>query len=147
MSTIFYQSISLTSIADATQDLWSIMASSTRRVELHSWELTSEALTATLVNLTLKRISAVGSGGAASSTEEPANEFDAAVTASVRTEDLTPGTPAGDLQAYKWEQLGPVGHTWIPEDRPISKVSEGFALVCDTAIILDIAGWIAWAEI
>lgn len=144
---IVYQQIDITIASDATQDLWSVLASSTSPIALHGWELTSAAVAATLMGLNLHRISAVGSVGASSTTEELADERWGAVTANVRTEDTTPGTDAGGLMSYQWEQLGPVGHIWTPEMRPVSKISEGFALTCNTAVVATLSGWICWEEL
>ena len=146
MARIVYQQIDITIISDSTQDLWSVFAASTAQVKLHGWELTSAATAVALIDINLHRISAVGSGGAALSTEELADESTGAVTANVRTEDTTVGTDAGILMSYQWEQLGPVGHVWTPEMRPISKVSEGFALTCNTGIVATFSGYICWEE-
>ena len=147
MGRIVYQEINLTLASDATQDIWSVLASGTRRVILHGWELTSEAVAAAMIDINLHRISAVGSGGAASTTEELADEDYSAVVGSVRFEDTTPGTDAGVIMRYKWEQLGPIGHVYTPEMRLISKVSEGFALTMNTAATPVLGGWICWEEI
>ena len=147
MGDVYYQQIDITIASDATQDLWSLFAGATRKVRLLGWELTSAAVAAALIDINLHRISAVGSVGAASSTEELADELSGALTASVRTEDTTPGTDAGGLMSYQWEQLGPVGHVFTPEMAPISKVSEGFALTCNTAIVATLSGWICWEEV
>ena len=147
MGDIYYQQVDITIASDATQDLWSLFAGATRKVRLLGWELTSAAVAAALIDINLHRISAVGSAGAASSTEELADELSGALTASVRTEDTTPGTDAGGLMSYQWEQLGPVGHVFTPEMAPISKVSEGFALTCNTAIVATLSGWICWEEV
>lgn len=133
-------------VSDASQDLWSVFAAATARVRMHGWELTSAEIAAALMKLQFHRISAVGSGGASSSTEELADEATGAVTANVRTEDTTPGTDAGGMMRYQWEQLGPVGHVWTPEMRPVSKVSEGFALTCQTGVVATLSGWICWEE-
>ena len=147
MGRIFYQQIDVVLASDATQDIWSILAGSTARVKLLGWELTSAAIAAAVIDINLHRISAVGSGGAALTTEELADELSGALTASVRTEDTTPGTDAGLLMSYQWEQLGPVGHVWTPEMQPISKVSEGFALTMNTAAAPTLSGYICWEEV
>lgn len=143
---IVFQQIDIVIASDATQDLWSLFASATSPVKLHGWELTSAAVAAALMDINLHRISAVGSGGAILTTEELADERFSAVTANVRTEDTTVGTDAGLLMSYQWEQLGPVGHIFTPEMRPMSKVAEGFALTCNTAIVATLSGWICWEE-
>ena len=146
MGRIVYQDIDLSVTADATQDVWSLMANSSEPITLHGFELTSADVAAEIIELHLHRISAVGSGGSASTTEELADEKFSAVTGSVRTLDTTPGTDAGLLMRWQWEQIGPVGIIFTPEMRPISKVSEGFALTWDTATAATVAGWICWEE-
>lgn len=146
MGRIVYQQVDITIASDATQDLWSVFAAATAQVKMHGWELTSAAIAAALMDINFHRITAVGSGGASSSTEELADESTGAVTANVRTEDTTPGTDGGGMMSYQWEQLGPVGHVWTPEMRPVSKVSEGFAVTCNTAIVATLSGFICWEE-
>lgn len=147
MGDVYYQAIDATLTSSAGQDIWSLMAGSTRKVRLLGFELTSTATTESILQLTLQRITAVGSGGTASTTEEPADELAGTLTASVRTLDTTPSTGGGDLMVFQWEQLGPIGHTFTPEMAPISKVSEGFSLTCDTAATPTLSGWICWEEI
>ncbi len=147
MGRIFYQQIDVTLASDATQDIWSIFAAASHKIKMHGWELTSSAVAAALIDINFHRISVVGSGGAATGTEELADEQGGALLATVRTEDLTPGTPSGPMMSYQWEQLGPVGHIWTPEMRPISLVSEGFALTMNTAATPTLSGFICWEEI
>jgi len=146
MGRMVITNIDVTLASDATQDIWSLMAASTNKIKLHGWELTSTATTASVIHLTLHRISAVGSGGA-TETEIKLDEDDGAITGSVRSEDTTPGTDSGKLMSYQWEQLGPVGHVFTPEMRPVIEVSQGIALTCNTAATPTLAGWICWEEI
>ncbi len=99
---------SITIGADATQDLWSLMAAATNKLILHGWEISSDAIAATLLEVTLLRLSAVGSAGA-TVTEVKLDTDDGAITGSVRVGDTTPGTPGDILAGYQWEQLGPLG--------------------------------------
>ena len=149
MGRIVYQPlIALTVTADATQDLWSVLAGASNRIRLLGWEVHSNAIAAALIELKLHRATSAGTGGSASSTEELADEFDSAVTASVRTLDVTTQAGnGGDLMGYQWEQLGGVGHVWTPEMAPKSKVSEGFALKWLTALGATISGYICWEEL
>jgi hypothetical protein len=148
MGALYMQEIDITIASDATQDLWNILAGASNKIILHGWELTSEELSAVLIDVNLHRVSTAGSGGASSSTEEPLNEYTLGSAASnVVTEATTPGTDAGLLSKYKWEQLGPIGTVYTPEMRPVSKVSEGFALTCNTAVVATFGGWICWEEI
>ncbi len=146
MGRIVYQKVELALASDATQDIWSVVASATSPIVLHGFELTSSAIAAALVVVDLHRITAAGSLGAASTTEELADERMSAVTASFRTEDTTPGASGGDLMGWQWEQLGSIGHVWTPETRPRANVSEGFALGMFTAATPTLSGWVIWEE-
>lgn len=147
MGRVVYQELKALSVpADATCDVWSLVAASTNKVKLLGWELSSNATTAAIIDVNLHRVTAVGSGGSAA-TEEKADEDDGAITAGVRTLDTTPGADGGGLQGYQWEQLGPLGHVYTPEMAPISEVSEGFALTWNTATAATCSGWICWEEI
>ena len=137
---------SITIGADATQDLWSLMAAATNKLILHGWEISSDAIAATLLELTLLRLSAVGSAGAPV-TEVKLDTDDGAITGSVRVGDTTPGTPGDVLAGFQWEQLGPLGIIYTPEMRPVIEVSTGVALVCNTADAFEMSGWICWEEI
>ena len=148
MGRIVYQKYEQTLASDATQDIWSLLASSTSPIILHGFEMSSDAIAAAILVVDLHRITAVGSGGAASSTEELADERYSAVTAGFRTEDTTPGASGGDLMGWQWEQLGPVGPGWFtPEARPRAVVSEGFAFGLFTAATPTLSGWICWEEL
>ena len=139
-----FTDISITS--DATQDLWSLMAGANNQIRLLDWEITSADLAAEIVSLTLKRITAVGSVGAAA-TEVLADENAAAITGSVRTGDTTPGTAGAILQSFQWEQLGPLGKIYVPETRPLIQESQGIALVCNTALTITMSGYVIWGEL
>jgi len=147
MGRIVYQKVELTLASDATQDIWSVLASATSPIILHGFELTSAAVAAALIVVDLHRITAVGSGGTASTTEELADERMSAVTSSFRFEDTVPGASGGDLMGWQWEQLGSIGHVWTPETRPQSKVSEGFALGMFTAATPTLSGWVIVEEL
>jgi len=137
---------SITIGADATQDLWSLMAAATNKIVLHGWEITSNAIAATLLEVTMLRLSAVGSGGAAA-TAVKLDTDDGSITGTARTGDTTPGTPGDILAGFQWEQLGPLGMVYTPEMRPVIEVSTGIALVCNTSAAFEMSGWICWEEI
>ena len=137
---------SITIGADATQDLWSLMAAATNKLILHGWELTSDAVSAVLLEMTLLRLSAVGSVGAVA-TAVKLDADDGAITGIARVGDTTPGTPGDILAGFQWEQLGPLGIIYTPEMRPVIEVSTGIALVCNTAAAFEMSGWICWEEI
>lgn len=137
---------SITIGADATQDLWSLMAAATNKLILHGWEITSDAIAAVLMEVTLLRLSAVGSVGA-DVTEVKLDTDDGAITGSVRVGDTTPGTPGDILAGFQWEQLGPLGIIYTPETRPVIEVSTGIALVANTADAFEMSGFVVWEEI
>jgi hypothetical protein len=122
------------------------MAAATNKIILHGWEISSDALTATLLELTLLRLSAVGSAGAAV-TEVKLDTDDGAITGSARVGDTTPGTPGDILAGFQWEQLGPLGMIYTPEMRPVIEVSTGIALVCNIADAFEMSGWVCWEEV
>ena len=148
MGRIVYAQLDITLSSDATQDIWNLLAASTNQIKLHGWELSSAAIAAALMDINLHRVSTAGTGGTVV-TEALADETGSSITSALVTDVETPGTPiaAGDLMSYQWEQLGPVGHVFTPEMRPISKVSQGFAVTCNTAITATLSGWVAWEEI
>ena len=137
---------SITIGSDATQDLWSLMAPATNKLRLHGWEVTSDAIAATLCEVTLLRLSAVGSVGA-TVTEVMLDTDGGAIVGAVRVGDTTPGTPGDVLKGFQWEQLGPLGMVYTPEMRILMEVSTGIALVCNTAVAFEMSGWVCWDEI
>lgn len=137
-----FESISISS--DATQDLWSLMAPSDRRLRLLGFEITSSTLTATLLALTLQHINAVGSAGSTAIEVDADSGSEETIVGSVRTGDTTPGTADGELMAWEWEQVGPVGHIWTPEMAPRIALSHGIALNCRTAAAFTMSGWVCW---
>jgi len=136
---------SLTVGADATQDLWSLMAAAANKLILHGWEITSDAIAATLMEVTLHRISATNTGAAV--TEVKLDEDDGAITGIVLSVGTTISTSTAILAGYQWEQLGPLGMIYTPEMRPVIEVSQGIALICNTADAFEMSGWICWEEI
>lgn len=146
MGRIVFQRISQTLASDITQDVWSVLAGASSPIVLHGFEITSDVIVATMIAVDLHRISAQGTGGANSGTEELADERMSAVTANFRTGDLTPGASSGQLMRWQWEQLGPVGVLFTPETRPRSNVSEGFAFGMFTTGTPTFSGWVIWEE-
>jgi len=136
---------SLTVGADATQDLWSLMAAATNKLILHGWEISSDAIAAALMEVTLHRISATNTGAAV--TEVKLDEDDGAITGIVLSVGTTISTSTAILAGYQWEQLGPLGMIYTPEMRPVIEVSQGIALICNTADAFEMSGWICWEEL
>ena len=136
---------SLTVGADATQDLWSLMAAASNKLILHGWEISSDAIAAALMEVTLHRISATNTGAAV--TEVKLDEDDGAITGIVLSVGTTISTSTAILAGYQWEQLGPLGMIYTPEMRPVIEVSQGIALICNTADAFKMSGWICWEEL
>lgn len=136
---------SLTVGADATQDLWSLMAAASNKLILHGWEISSDAIAAALMEVTLHRISATNTGAAV--TEVKLDEDDGAITGIVLSVGTTISTSTAILAGYQWEQLGPLGMIYTPEMRPVIEVSQGIALICNTADAFEMSGWICWEEL
>ncbi len=148
MGRIVYQELeSLVVTADSSQDVWSLLAVSPDNIKLHGFELTSNAIVAVIISVVLRRITAVGSGGGLTGTEELANDVQNSTrTATVRTLDTTEGADGGGLMGWQWEQLGPIGHVWTPETRLFAGLTDGFALSWRTAVGATVSGWICWEE-
>ncbi len=149
MGRIVYQPLNaLVVTADASQDVWSIISVSPNNIILHGFELTSNAVAAAIIAVVLRRITAAGTVGSASTTEELANDVqNTAHTSTVRTLDTTEGADGGELMAWQWEQLGPLGHVFTPEMRPFAGLTDGFALSWRTATGATCSGWICWEEV
>lgn len=147
---IFYAPFTQESIsADASNDWWSILATSAVRVRLLGWEITSATTTATAVQANLQFITTQGTGGTDPGLEQ--NADDAKTTASLVTmhfnDVTTQGSGGGIIAGYEWEQLGPLGHIYTPEMAPISAASNGFALTAVSAVAFTMSGFVCWEEI
>ena len=138
---------SVTIGAEGTLDVWSLMATGTNKLILHGWEITSNATTAAVLELDLRFIGTVGSGGNAETGEAKLNVDDGAITGTVRSDDTTEGTTVTKLQGYQWEQLGPLGQVYTPEMRPVIELSTGVALYLATTTGFECSGWICWEEL
>ena len=136
---------SITIGAEGTLDVWSLMAP-TNKLALHGWEITSNAIVAVALELNLRYITTVGSGGG-TATEAKLNIDDGAITGTVRTDDTTEGTGVTTLQGFQWEQLGPLGQVYTPEMRPIIETTQGVALYLTTTTGFEMSGWVCWEEI
>lgn len=132
--------VSFSAVAvSAAQDLIGLLATANMAFKVHYVELGQKTLTSwEAKEITLRRNPAtatVGSGGSAA-TPRPFNPGDAAATVTARTNDTTAQTTSGTqaiLLARDWEFLN--GFFWMPapEQRPIIKPSEGFAINLGTA--------------
>tara|TARA_Y100000034_G_scaffold122594_1_gene168239 strand:+ start:169 stop:615 length:447 start_codon:yes stop_codon:yes gene_type:complete len=148
MGRIVYKDFKAISVpADATVDVWSVLASATQRIRMHGWALSSSAVAAANIDLDFHSITAHGTGGSTPTDGWLADEDWAAYTATLGQLHTTPGTDGGGAMPYQWEQLGGVGHIWTPEMRLTSKVSEGFALTWNTATAATVSGWYCWEEL
>lgn len=145
---VVYQSFGpLTVTADATQDIVSLLASATIPIRLLGFQVSSNAIAASIIRIDLHRITAVGSGGTSSTTEDLADTRFSAVTANIRTLDTTPGASGNAIMGHQWEQLGPWGHVFTPEMAPRAAVSNGFAIGWFTATSATVSGYICWEEL
>lgn len=123
----------------ATQDLINITATANEALKIHYVEFGQKTLTSwEAKGLKLQRVPATvsaGSGGSAL-TPKPFNPGDAAATFTARANDTTAMTTSGSMElilARDWEFLN--GFFWMPapEQRPIIKPSQGFAINLPTA--------------
>jgi len=146
---VYQQLLGLSVTADATQDVWSLMAGASSPLLLWGFELTSDAVASLIIECDLHRITAAGSGGAASTTESLRDTRQSAPTGNMRTLDTTPGaaTAGGGLHAWEWEQLGPVGIVYVPEMRPRIEVNTGVAFGWLTPSASVVSGWVCWEEL
>lgn len=148
MGRIVYQQIKALSVpASTVTDVVSVLGTTTTRIKIHGYELFTADIAAEIVEVNFHRITASGSGGSVSSTEELADEDNGASVAVVRTLDTTGGADGGGFMGYQWEQLGGIGHVFTPEMRPVSLVSQGFALTWEPAVAATVSGFICWEEI
>jgi hypothetical protein len=140
-----FDGISVTN--DADQNIWAITAGSANKIIIHGFELTSAATVAEDLAILLRRESTAAAGTAV--TEENLDEDDGAITATMITLDLTPGTPDGVLGAWQWEQLGPLTYLPTPEMRPVVQESGIIVLNLGTALTATTAmsGYVVWEEI
>ena len=134
--------------ADATQDLFNITAAASTQIIIYGWEITSDAVAATLLECALIRVSGTGSGGG-TPTATSLGEHTAVSAAVLGEADTTAGTAIAneEIATYQWEQLGPLGQIYIPEMRILCEASEGIALVCNTADAFEMGGYIVWEEL
>lgn len=90
-----------------------------------------------------------GSGGSAPAMI-PADFGDAAATATVRANDTTPAGTGTIVthNAWNWNIRVPFEHIWLPEDRPVIRVSRRFVigLLTTPADSITMSGFIEWAE-
>ena len=133
--------------ADATLDVWNVIGTSAIRIRLLGFEVTSDSIVAALTTLTLGFASTVGTGGSALTEQHADDAKTTTILGAAATDAETPGTDAGRIMGWQWEQLGPIGHIFTPEMAPISAAAEGFSLVQTTADAWVASGWICWEEI
>ncbi len=137
----------ITIAADATQDVWSIMAP-TRRIKLLSFELYSDAVALDIVFLSLTRITDHGSIGALGGGEDPVDPSNDPATATVRVGDTTRADATGVEQIASWTFDGIEPIIYDPKKAaPIATVAFGFSLRWLTATAAVISGQIVWEEL
>ena len=111
--------------ADATLDVWNVIGSSAIRIRLLGFEVTSDSIVAALTTLTLGFASTVGTGGSPLTEQHADDAKTTTLLGAAVTDAETPGTDAGRIMGWQWEQLGPIGHIFTPEMAPISAVGTG----------------------
>ena len=144
---IVYASFVDTIDSDATLDVWNLIGTSATHIRLLGWELTSNAVAATLTTLSMGHADDNGTGGTAAAATTNADDKLAGTLGVLITNVGTVGADGGRLMSYQWEQLGPIGHIFTPEMAPISAVSKGFSLQQTTAATWVASGWVCWEEI
>ncbi len=132
--------------ADATCDIWSLLAVSPDRIKMHGFQLTSSAIAAAATRIIFRRITAVGSGGTGPTDEELVDEADTAPSGTWRQLDTTEGTGGGTFMGFQWEQLGPIGHIYTPKTMPIAILTDGFALTTRAAVAFTASGFVHYEE-
>jgi len=138
----------ITIASDTSQDLWSLIALTGTQIRLIAWEITSDAVAATLTELELTRITATGSAGAATTETKVDPSQTATITGVVRVGDTTEGSAGDVLAGYAWEELGPLGQVYVPEARFLIPATDGIALkVGGTAEAFGMSGYVTWEEI
>ena len=131
---------------DADQDVWEL-GPVTNKAILHGFELTSETIAASSVDLRLVRRSTTGNGTAV--VEVRAKTDDAAPLAVLEQLALVPGTIGDIIMGFKWEQLGPLLYLPTPEMRITVDAASFLCLNIQSALAgtTGWSGWICWEEI
>lgn len=132
---------------DSDQDIWQLVAGANNKIILHEFQVTSASEVAEILDIELIRRSTTGTGTAV--TEVANDEDDGSITAVATVLITTPGTPGDILESYQWEQLGPLGHLWTPETRPVIQESGRIALHLSTALggTTVMSGFLIWEEV
>jgi hypothetical protein len=150
MSGIYYcplENLSVTN--DSDQDVFELTAGANDKLVLLGFELYSAAIAAEAVRMRLVRRTTAGSGG----TGEPENDADegntTTATAACVSLATTPGSAGDVLQAFQWEQLGPLIYSPTPEQ--YIKVQEGGRIALNLLTALNATtvmdGWVCWQEL
>jgi len=113
-----FESVTVT----ATGDLWELATTSSTRIRLLGWEITSSSIVAENLEIKLVRAATPGSGGTAMD-ENPIDPRDSAATAVGLVKNSTPAATLTDLQHFNWEQLGPLGMRYDEKTGYIVNVS------------------------
>lgn len=148
-SLVYYVPLDALSVTtDADQDIFEIVAASSKRVILHGFSLTSSYTTDERVRLRLMQRGSTGSGGSGATEVASDDGNDTAATAAVNTLVTTPGTAGDILAAYQWSQQGELLYLPTPEMRPVVAKSGRIALNLQTALggTRTWSGWVCWEE-
>lgn len=132
----------------ASSDVFELVNSANCAVRLHSFRLTSNKTTAEILRVQLLRRTTTGSGGAAL-TARALHEPDSAQITSITRSVGTPGTGGDVLDAWQWEQLGPLEFRPTPAEMPIVAVSGRICVFLPAApgSSSNLSGKIVWEEL
>lgn len=145
------------SVGTAVQDIFSLLAGTTKGIQLHHIHLEAASITtAAQIRLRLKRGTATvtqGSGGTAPTPGAVDAGDSLAATAVLRVNDTTQATTSGNFTGliiyFQWNVLLPFDYMPGPEDEDREKGLVSQALILDLPAVITattMSGFIKWAE-
>ena len=145
-------------VGTAVQDIFSLLAGTTKGIQLHHIHLEAASITtAAQVRLRLKRGTATvsqGSGGTAPTPGFVDAGDTLASTATLHCNDTTPATTTGNfttlLEYFQWNVLLPFDYMPGPEDADRETALVSQALILDLPAVITattMSGFIKWREI
>lgn len=150
------------SFTTSVLDAWYLKAGTANGVELHSFSITANVTTPSVIRLKLVRLGSTftaPSGGSAVTVNAtncpPVDSGDSkASTLAALTQLNTTAGSAGtgtlvNLSAWMWETMGELLYLPAPEDRPIIQAGEAWELQLGAAFgsTTGCSGYIQWREI
>ena len=137
----------------AVQDLFSIVAGSNRAVEILAFDFSQlskvgDAQETEVLIIVRSGQTSAGSGGTAPAMN-PTDTGDTAATATVRANDTTQANTGTIVQHYSWywNVRAPFVKIFLPEERPLVRVSRRLTIELKTAITTTMAGNLVWREL